>query len=623
MDEAQKILRCSLKYCQTTNSLSRQFCSRCKSPLIRRYLWVVGPPFPTEQKQQLLAKRYLVIGEKLVLDTQPGIPPYFPDHIPSGLKPYLKLTPYRVHIPKLYGQIPSAELALTPKKGNYDCNNSEIWLLEYENFSSAVQKQLATGSFLPSLRAMWSFASGIRQLNWLLQISQLWQPLQVQGVAKTLITPQLLRVNGSVVHLQELELEGKTVTLKDLGKLWLNWVEDCDQSIRSFLREIGQRLQSGQIESSEALIHLLEEALSKIARSQPRTYQISTTTDSGPTRSHNEDAYYQENDTAKTTREHQALAIVCDGVGGHQGGEIASKMAIEQLPQAVPNFTEPSSDSRILTEKIEAAVSTVNDVICQQNDAESRQAQERMGTTLVMALAHHHEMYITHVGDSRVYWMTAYGCYQLTLDDDLASRQTRLGHLLYREALQQPSAGSLIQALGMSSSKLLHPTTQRLVIDEDCVFLLCSDGLSDNDLVEQYWETEILPVLQGKKDLDTVAEQLIELANHLNGHDNVTVSLVKCSVSNQQNPLTIDYHDQPTTQTQRPDSQSFWKRHRGKNFCGGVGLLLLMIAIFMGGVSLAYAFFPEVRESIDQFHKQLRLKPMRDPSELPSPESIY
>jgi serine/threonine protein phosphatase PrpC len=580
----------------------------------------VGTTFESQQQQQLLAKRYLVIGEKLVLDTQPGTPPYFPDRIPSELKPYLKLTPYRLHVPKLYGQIPSAELSSTGKKGEH----SDIWLLEYENFASAVQRKLATGSFLPALTTMWSSASGIRQLNWLLQISQLWQPLQVQGVGKTLITPQLLRVNGSVVQLQELYLHGESVTLKDLGKFWSTFIEEADSSIQPFFKEICQHLQKGQLESSERLIHLIEEALRETARSQPRTYQIATTTDSGPSRSHNEDAYYQENDTEQATPDHQALAIVCDGVGGHQGGEVASKMAIEQLRQAVPNLTELSSESRILTEKIEEAVSTVNDVICQQNDAESRKAQERMGTTLVMALAHNHEMYITHVGDSRVYWITAYGCYQLTLDDDLASRQTRLGHLLYREALQQPAAGSLIQALGMSSSKLLHPTTQRLIIDEDCVFLLCSDGLSDNDLVEQYWETEILPVLQAGKDLDTVAEELIELANSLNGHDNVTVSLVKCSLANSEQPppLGIAYPDELDTQIQLGNKYSSLKKNKRKKFHGGTSLLLLIIVVFIGGVSGAYWFFPEVRESINEFHEQLRSKPMRDPSDLPSPESM-
>ncbi|NBD33078.1 MAG: SpoIIE family protein phosphatase [Cyanobacteria bacterium] len=620
MDEAQKTLRCSLKYCQTLNPISSEVCYRCQTPLIQRYLWVLGTPFPPEQIQELVAKRYLVISEKLVLDTQPGIAPDFPDSIPSELKPYLRLSPYRLHVPKLYGQIPTPELTHhRPGKAQHS-PQSELWLLEYENFSSAVQNQLATGEFLPALEATWKAASGARQLNWLLQMSQLWQPLQVQGVATTLISPECLRVNGSVVQLQELAADQTTVTLQNLGQLWSNWLDNSDQTIRSFLQDICQRLQQGKLQSSKELTYLLETALSEVARSQPRLYQIATTTDSGPTRSHNEDAYYQHNNTQDPSPPHHALAIVCDGVGGHQGGEVASHLAIDQLRQEVQKLPDLSTDSRVLTEQIEQAVSTVNDMICEQNDAEHRQAQERMGTTLVMALAHNHEMYITHVGDSRVYWITSYGCYQLTLDDDFASRQTRLGHSLYREALQQPAAGSLIQALGMSPSKLLHPTTQRLVIDEDCILLLCSDGLSDNGLVEQYWEAEILPALDKETDLDTVAQQLIELANHLNGHDNVTVSLLKCSVSDSQNPqpLKVDCIASP------PPEASEEKTARVKNKPAHPWqeaiVLLLIVACVMGGIGIAYWFFPEVRNGLDEFQEQLRSKPIRDPSELPSPQ---
>jgi len=618
MDEAQKILRCSLKYCQTENFLSSQFCSRCSSPLTKRYLWVLGTTFGKEQLQQLVANRYLVISEKLVLDTQPGIPPYFPEEIPPWLQPYLKLSPYRLHVPKVYGQIPHQALAHSDSSGKEHSTESDIWLLEYENFSSVVQQQLATGEFLSPLDAVWSSASGTRQLNWLLQISQLWQPLQVQGVAKTLITPECLRVNGAVVQLQELSADQETMTLKDLGKLWSTWLEAADKRIHPFLADICQRLQRKELRSSEELTRLLEESLGKVARSQSRSYQIATTTDSGPTRSHNEDAYYQQNNMQDSTPTHQALAIVCDGVGGHQGGEVASHLAIDQLRQEVQKLSELSSDSRLLTEQIEEAVSTVNDLICEENDADHRKAQARMGTTLVMALAHDHEMYVTHVGDSRVYWITPYGCYQLTLDDDLASRQTRLGHLLYREALQQPAAGSLIQALGMSPSRLLHPTTQRLVIDEDCVFLLCSDGLSDNDLVEQYWEQEILPVLEAGKDLDTVAQQLIALANNLNGHDNVTVSLLKCTVSEVENPTPLAINLTPSLPTEPSKRKGSTVDEKEANASREVALLLLILGVVIGGVGIAYWFFPAVQDPLDNVQEQLNPEPSRDPSELPS-----
>jgi protein phosphatase len=147
-----------------------------------------------------------------------------------------------------------------------------------------------------------------------------------------------------------------------------------------------------------------------------------------------------------------------------------------------------------------------------------------------MAFAHAQEMYAAHVGDSRIYWITPRSCHQVTVDDDLASREVKLGYLLYRDAVQYPNAGALVQALGMSSATNLHPTVQRLILDQDCVFLLCSDGLSDYDRVEQYWESEIVPLLQGEKTVAAVGESLLQLANQKNGHDNSTIALIYCRV---------------------------------------------------------------------------------------------
>jgi protein phosphatase len=121
----------------------------------------------------------------------------------------------------------------------------------------------------------------------------------------------------------------------------------------------------------------------------------------------------------------------------------------------------------------------------------------------------------------------------MTVDDDLASREVRLGYALYRDSLQYPSAGALIQALGMRDSAALHPNLQRYIIDDECVFLLCTDGLSDFDRIEQQWRQTILPVLEGKQDLASAVTNLVALANDKNGHDNVTVALVHCKL----NPL--------------------------------------------------------------------------------------
>ena len=180
--------------------------------------------------------------------------------------------------------------------------------------------------------------------------------------------------------------------------------------------------------------------------------------------------------------------------------------------------------------KLAQFTNEANDSISKRNDLEQRQERQRMGTTLVMALAKAHEVYLTHVGDSRIYCITRTGCHQVTVDDDLASREVRLGYAIYRDALQYPSAGALIQALGMRDSTALHPNIRRLIIDEDCVFLLCSDGLSDFERVEQYWHSAVVPVLWHKVDLTKSVKTLMKIANERNGHDNATVALVYCQI---------------------------------------------------------------------------------------------
>jgi protein phosphatase len=208
---------------------------------------------------------------------------------------------------------------------------------------------------------------------------------------------------------------------------------------------------------------------------------------------------------------------------------------------------------------LERAVAKANDKISQRNDNEHRQGRQRMGTTIVMALPIAHEIYIAHVGDSRAYWITHHGCHQVTLDDDVASREVRLGYALYREALEHRGSGSLVQALGMSKSTSLHPTSQRFIVDEDAVFLLTSDGLSDFDRVEESWETEILPLLSGKTSIEDVAQRLIEIANTKNGHDNATIALVHYHVeySEPETIITADIsHLLPDTELYSADDDT-------------------------------------------------------------------
>lgn len=532
MNKPSAIIYCPNFTCQSPNPETQKFCQKCGTPLPKRYLWAVGGTGrPSYQSGEILADRYWVKEDLILVDTKPGVLPEMPVEMPVEIIPYLKLFPLRLHVPQVYGRLPS--------KGNDP--NRDIWLLEEtaiypEGTMVALRKgqppEAVHAQLMPLLTDSWADASPMRQLNWLWQMVQLWYPLKKEGVAGSLLNPGLLRVEGSLLRLLELSRDATTPDLSELGQLWLSWSKTAHPAIAPYLEQLSQMLRTREVQTPSQLLELLDRGLSLCGELYKRTYYIATGTDRGPTRRRNEDACYPPSGTTRATSDTSGLAIVCDGIGGHEGGNVASNLAIETLQQHLESLASENSQSHpnLIIDQIGQAVGIANDRIASRNDEEQRQARQRMGTTLVMALTHRHEIYINHIGDSRAYWITSTGCRQVTLDDDVASREVRLGYSLYRDALQQGAAGSLIQALGMGASSVLHPTVQRFIMDEDSAFLLCSDGLSDNDRVEQYWETEILPVLSGEFPVLRSVTKLIDIGNFHNGHDNVTVGLVYCKV---------------------------------------------------------------------------------------------
>lgn len=526
MENDAATLYCPNEVCQAPNPLTHKFCQRCSTPLPKRYLWAVAERKSVPKPGELLADRYLVISKAVLLDTKPGLSPQTPDvENLQSIRPYLRLFPYRLHVPQVYGVLYITE-------GHY---KQEVLLLEkpplyIDSTNPSVEVQLGS-----DLITAWRGATSMRQLNWLWQVAYLWQPLASEGVASSLLIPELIRVEGSLVRLLELRGDQQTsLGLPQLGGFWQQLCKEAKPAIAEFLNNVCHWLISGEIHASEQLVAILDKGLAEVGRWQTPNIKITTKSDTGPSRQRNEDACYPPSGSIiSKPPQSTALAIVCDGIGGHEGGNVASNLAIDTIQQQLQDLTNIPVDHinpvTLLTD-LEKATAVANDKISQRNDNEHRQGRQRMGTTLVMALPIAHEMYIAHVGDSRAYWITPYGCYQVTLDDDVASREVRLGYATYRDAVQQGASGSLVQALGMSSSSSLHPTSQRFILDEDCVFLLCSDGLSDFDRVEQHWETEILPILTSKIDIKNVTDRLVEIANHQNGHDNVTIALVHCQV---------------------------------------------------------------------------------------------
>ena len=578
-----------------------------QNSVAKHYLWALGEGIKGCKPGDLIAGRYLVKRDRLLVDTQPEQLPEMPEEIPSVVTPYLRLFGYQLHVPQVYGLVSSQRSKLS----------GDIWLLE----NGPILK--VTESLMPELADSWKGATAMRQLNWLWQISQLWQPFIAQGVASTLLTPELQRVEGQLVRFVELQPDRKPPNLSQLGKLWQQWLEDAHPAIANFLRQLCQQMVAGQVRNGEQLMGQLDKALAKCGRFYDRHVEIATGTDVGRARAHNEDACYPPSGTGFAGKPgSSACAIVCDGIGGQDGGEVASEEAIavlreklEQMPLHQANW-----DPLSLTSKLERAACAANDKIAGRNDSEHRQGRQRMGTTLVMGLAHIHELYVAHVGDSRAYWITRTGCYQVTLDDNVACREVRLGYSLYRDALEQVAAGALIQALGITSSNTLHPTVQRFPVDEDCVLLLCSDGLSDKDRVEECWEAEILPILDGSIGVARARDRLIEIANTRNGHDNVTVALIHCQAhlkdeGNTLTELSVAPLDTPieliTDSEDVPTDLNGPTTPGDGNFQGKTQLLqpektkslfsLLLKIVFLlglGGV-FSYFFIPPVGRAID------------------------
>ncbi|NJR53154.1 MAG: serine/threonine-protein phosphatase [Leptolyngbyaceae cyanobacterium CSU_1_3] len=459
-----------------------------------RYLWAVGAEAAQKSVGTLVEDdRYQVVAPQLWLDTQPDREPYIPPILPDTALPYLQLYPQRLHVPEVYGF----------------CQNDAILLLE----NAPVEP---SGELQTAIAQAWSQTSAVRQVYWLWQVLQLWAPLLKLNVASSLLSPDNLRVEGWRVRLRELIFDADNPTqttasfsapsLAHLAQCWLVWVPNAKSTIADSLKAICHTMQAGAslAEVSLALNQLLLEQSARL----PLRLQVFGATEVGPQRSHNEDTCYPLTMQSRTQPHDELtprLTIVCDGIGGHEGGEVASQLAVQSLQLQIkallteiaeqPDLIPPA----LIADQLAAIVRVVNNVISAQNDAQDREARRRMGTTLVMALqvpqrvklaggaiaSNAHELYITNVGDSRAYWVTQQYCHQLTVDDDVVTREISLGRALRRDVLKRPDSGALTQALGTRDSQYLHPIVQRFILEEDGLLLLCSDGLSDRDRVRR------------------------------------------------------------------------------------------------------------------------------------------
>ena len=492
-------------------------------PQTRVCLWVIGPDAAAVTVGQQVDDRYEVIAPQIWRDLTPETPPQTPESLPEAVLPYLKAHAYRVHLPGVYDVIPQ------PGKAP--------WIL-LENAPVSTR----SGQLYPALSVAWTQASAHQQMSWLWQIWQLWHPLISLGVATSLLDVENLRVEGWRVRVRQLIVDQPPPSLEDLAQCWQPLAAEARPAIATSLNNVCQAILAAEMSPEQLTIDLNYLLLKESAPCRYR-FRMAGATHPGPKHSRNEDACFPQGEQPEIPT--PRIAIVCDGVGGHEAGEVASHLAVRSLQLQLQGLLAESGNEEnaippsIIIQQIEAAIRVVNDLVNSQNDLQSRSDRQRMGTTLVLALLVPQrlrtpqgwvpvdELYIAHVGDSRAYWITPDYCHQLTVDDDIAGRDTQAGWSFYTALRDRPNAGALTQAIGTRDSNHLTPHIQRFMLSEPGVLLLCSDGLSDNHRIEAAWANYIGLIFKDIITLQSAVDSWIELANQKNGHDNVSVVLMQ------------------------------------------------------------------------------------------------
>jgi len=242
-------------------------------------------------------------------------------------------------------------------------------------------------------------------------------------------------------------------------------------------------------------------------------YHFCAKTDPGRARDNNEDSVVFDEPTL--------TAVLADGMGGYNAGEIASGMATAFIKSELSRWLTEAGDSakaREVRRAMEICVDNANRSIF--NAANSNAHYAGMGTTLVVGVFREDKLVIGHIGDSRCYRLRAGVLEQITKDHSLLQEQIDAGLITLEQAATSSIKNLVTRALGVDDSVLLEVNEHLVQVGD--TYLMCSDGLSD--MID---DTAIAKIVAAEMALEQKASQLIDLANENGGRDNISVLLVE------------------------------------------------------------------------------------------------
>ncbi len=246
-------------------------------------------------------------------------------------------------------------------------------------------------------------------------------------------------------------------------------------------------------------------------------FKVGFKTDVGRKKSNNEDNYYYI--------QNSGLFGVADGMGGHAGGEIASRIAVETVTKKISEAAGEINNMHDIPAFIKNIIIEASNNI--KAEAVNDPSLRGMGTTIVQALCLKNKVFITNIGDSRCYRLSAAGDFSL-ISHDQSQIQDYIddGLITEKQAKTHPMRHVITQAVGYSEN--LNPRTVECEYKAGDYYMLCSDGLNDqfND-DEEIKNIIVKSLAEMPDDLNAVCARLVDMANELGGRDNITVVMFK------------------------------------------------------------------------------------------------
>jgi PPM family protein phosphatase len=216
---------------------------------------------------------------------------------------------------------------------------------------------------------------------------------------------------------------------------------------------------------------------------------------------------------------HGHLAVLCDGMGGHYGGQEASRLAIKTIFEEVERSSTAMKPVEALKHAVERAALRVYELGGPPDN------KARPGSTVVAMLLHDGGVDVAHVGDSRAYVIRSSQIYPLTRDHSMVQGLIDAGQLTEEQAIGHPDANKITRALGMKPEVDVEVRPEPMELFAGDLLLQASDGLTDLALSRDILRATLQALASGG--IEHACKQLVQLANDRGGHDNITVQIAR------------------------------------------------------------------------------------------------